>query len=109
MCSKLPFCLGWVSTPYPVDQKADKSFSLLADIIQTPILVSKGALYIYYISVSLRINEREGGDLADAQSVKLYLGAWCMCIPHLKSRCTETDSEQSVLYIPFAHSSKFLA
>ena len=27
-----------------------------------------------------RINEKGGGDLAGAQSVKLYLGAWCMYI-----------------------------
>ena len=35
-----------------------------------------------------------GGDLAGAQSVKLYLRA---CIVYLKSRFTETDSEQFLL------------
>ena len=34
-----------------------------------------------------------------AQSVKLYLGTWCMYmyILHLQSRCTETDSEYFLL------------
>ena len=36
----------------------------------------------YYYSVSPRINEKGGGDLAGAQSMKLYLGAWCMYILH---------------------------
>ena len=41
------------------------------------------ALKVYtYISVSPRINEKGGGDLAGAQSMKLYLGAWCMYILH---------------------------
>ena len=35
-------------------------------------------VYMYMYSVSPRINEKGGGDLADAQSMKLYLGAWCM-------------------------------
>ena len=38
----------------------------------------------------------KGGDLADAKSVNLHLGAWCMyryIHSHLKSRCAETDSE----------------
>ena len=39
------------------------------------------------------------GDLAVAQSVKLYLGT---CILHLKSRCTETDSEQFLLDLCYA-------
>ena len=54
-------------------------------------------MYTLYTSDSLRINEGGGGGgggLAGAQSVKLYLGARCMYIPQLKSRCTETDSEQ---------------
>ena len=43
--------------------------------------------YMYiYTSVPPRINEKGGGggggDLAGEQSVKLYLGAWCMYILH---------------------------
>ena len=53
------------------------------------------------VSVFPRINMGGGGDLASAQNVKFYLGAWCMCVLHLKSRCTETDSEQ-ICAIPFA-------
>ena len=37
---------------------------------------------VYICSVSPRINEKGGGDLAGAQSIKLYLGAWCMYILH---------------------------
>ena len=37
-------------------------------------------------SVSTRINEKGGGGFSGTQSVKLYLGAWCMYILHLKSR-----------------------
>ena len=47
-------------------------------------------------------DKRKEGDLADAQSVKLYLGAWCMCISHLKSRYAETDSEQFLLDLCYA-------
>ena len=33
-----------------------------------------------------------------------YLGILCMCILYLKSRCTETDSEQLICTLPFAQS-----
>ena len=48
------------------------------------------------ISVFPRKNEKGGGWVG--VSVKLYLGAWYMCILHLKSRCAETDSEQIFLF-----------
>ena len=47
------------------------------------------------VSVCPRINEngRGRGDVAGTQSVKVYLGAWCMYIYHILYRYAETDSE----------------
>ena len=60
--------------------------SLVADcgftdnIVQGPVCACVLAVF------PPRINEKGGGGFSGTQSVKLYLGAWCMYILHLKSR-----------------------
>ena len=39
-----------------------------------------------------RINKEAWGDLAGAQSVKSYLGGWCMYTLHLKSMYIHVDA-----------------